>query len=113
MATRVDDDASSALDKAAADLADIDVGGITTEAVATMRRFIPVDKGRARDSIQGATANGRAVVTVGGPSAPYASVLAATHPSRFVRRTDEVMERRTTELLTEAWDDIAQRNGLT
>lgn len=113
MTTHVDNDASAALDKAAADLADVDMGGITTEAVSAMRRFIPVDKGRARDSIQGSTANGRSVVTVGGPAAPHVPFIAATHPSRFIRRTDEVMERRASELLEEAWDDIAQRNGLT
>jgi len=94
------------------DLKDV-MGGIATEAAGVMKGFIPVASGRARDSIRGNRAKGKAIVTLGGARVPYAQVLRSTHPSKFVPRTDDVMETRSVDMLTEGWNDIAKRNGLT
>lgn len=99
------------------DLKDV-MGSIATEASERMRGFVPVGSrlqaGRAhlRDTIRPNRAKGTAVVTLGGPKAPHAHVLRATHPSKFVERTDAAMETRAVEMLTDGWNEIAKRNGL-
>jgi hypothetical protein len=99
-----DDLDGGAMDPAYADLA--------REAADTMRGFMPSRTGRARRSVRPERAEGRAVVTAGGPEAPYVPVLRANHPSRFVPRTDAAMEQRTADRLEQEWDHIATRNGL-
>lgn len=101
------------------DLKDV-LGGIATEAADTMRGYVPVGsatprKGRAhvRDTIRPNRAKGAAIVTIGGAKAPHAQVLRASHPSKFVEKTDTAMEGRAVEMLTEGWEEIAKRNGLT
>lgn len=117
MATQVDglNETTRALVKAGADVEELKdvMGGIATEAANVLRGFIPVASGRARDSVRPNRAKGKAVVTIGGARVPYAQVIRSTHPSRFVQRTDDVMETRAVDMLTEGWNDIAQRNGLT
>lgn len=111
---RVDDGgAPQTLRSAASDLDSMDAyGAIAVEAAGVLRGFMPVDTGRARASVRPARAEGMAVVTAGGPEAPHVPVLRATHPSRFVQRTDAVMEQRAADALEREWDHIAQRNGL-
>lgn len=94
-----------------ADLGDTYMG-IARDAAEVMRGFVPVRIGNLRDSIRPTSEAGQAVVTIGGPKAPHAHPLRATHPSRFVPRTDAVMERRAADALEHDWDQIAQRNGL-
>ncbi len=99
------------------DLKDV-LGGIAAEAADTLRGFVPVgsvlQKGRAhaRDTIRGNRAKGAAIVTIGGAKAPHAQVLRASHPSKFVEKTDTAMEGRAVEMLTDGWNEIAKRNGL-
>lgn len=95
---------SGAMDPAFTDLA--------REAAETMRGFMPSRTGRARRSVRPEPADGRAVVTAGGPEAPHVPVLRANHPSRFVPRTDAAMEQRAADRLEQEWDHIASRNGL-
>lgn len=111
---------SNALVKAGADVEDLKdvLGSIATEAADTMRGFVPVGsvlrRGRAhaRDTIRPNRAKGAAIVTIGGAKAPHAQVLRASHPSRFVEKTDAHMEGRAVEILTDGWNEIAKRNGL-
>jgi hypothetical protein len=99
------------------DLKDV-LGSIAAEAAETMRGYVPVGStpqaGRVhvRDTIRPNRAKGAAIVTLGGAKAPHAHVLRATHPSKFVERTDTHMETRAVEMLTDGWDEIAKRNGL-
>lgn len=112
---------SNALVAAGADVEDLKdvLGSIAAEAADTMRGYVPVGsvlrKGRAhvRDTIRGNRAKGAAIVTIGGAKAPHAHVLRASHPSKFVEKTDTHMETRAVDLLTEGWSEIAKRNGLT
>ena len=100
------------------DLKDV-MGSIATAASEIMRGHVPVgsrlQKGRKhlRDTIKPNRAKGAAIVTIGGAKAPHAHVLRATHPSKFVERTDDAMTDKATELLTDGWNEIAKRNGLT
>jgi hypothetical protein len=112
---------SAALLAAGAELDDLKdvLGGIAAEAADTMRGYVPVgsvvQKGRAhaRDTIRPNRAKGAAIVTIGGAKAPHAQVLRASHPSKFVEKTDTHMETRAVEMLTDGWSEIAKRNGLT
>lgn len=117
MPTHVDglNDTQRALEKAGADVDELKdvMGGIATEAATVLRGFIPVRTGRAHDSVRPNRAKGKAIVTIGGARVPYAQVIRSTHPSRFVQRTDAVMENRAVTMLETGWNDIAQRNGLT
>ena len=109
-----------ALESAGAEVNDLkDVfGSIANEAAETMRGYVPVGSrlqaGRAhlRDTIRPNRAKAAAIVTIGGTKAPHAHVLRATHPSKFVEKTDAHMEGRAVELLTDGWNEIAKRNGL-
>lgn len=111
---------SNALVAAGADVEDLKdvLGSIATEAAESMRGYVPVgsttQKGRAhvRDTIRPNRAKGAAIVTIGGAKAPHAQVLRASHPSKFVEKTDAHMEGRAVEMLTEGWNEIAKRNGL-
>lgn len=102
-----------ALDETAADLQHLDNDRVAAAAADVMRGFMPVRTGRARSTVQPVRAEGRALVTAGGPKAPYVPLLRATHPSRFVERTDQVMETRAAQLYEAEWDQIANQNGLT
>jgi hypothetical protein len=99
------------------DLKDV-LGAVASEAADTMRGYVPVgstlQRGRAhvRDTIRPNRAKGAAIVTIGGAKAPHAHVLRATHPSKFVEKTDAHMETRAVEILTDGWNEIAKRNGL-
>lgn len=107
------DDAKRAFQAASDDLDTMEAyADIASEAAGVMRGFMPVRTGRARDSVRPARAEGRAVVTAGGPTAPYVPVLRSNHPSRFVQRTDAAMEQRAADRLEAEWDQIATRNGL-
>lgn len=112
---------TNALVAAGADVEDLKdvLGSIAAEAAETMRGVVPVGSrlqaGRAhvRDTIRPNRAKGAAIVTIGGAKAPHAHVLRASHPSRFVDKTDARMEGRAVEMLTDGWNEIAKRNGLT
>lgn len=113
-------DTTKALEAAGVDVEDLKdvLGAIASEAADTMRGFVPVGtrlqgrRAHARDTIRPNRAKGKAVVTIGGAKAPHAYVIRHTHPSKFVERTDTHMEPRSVELLTEGWNEIAKRNGL-
>lgn len=100
------------------DLKDV-LGSIANEAAEHMRGFVPVGsrlqarRAHVRDTIRPNRAKGAAVVTIGGAKAPHAHVLRATHPSKFVERTDAAMETRAVDMLTDGWNEIVKRNGLT
>lgn len=99
------------------DLKDV-LGSIATAAAEHMRGVVPVGsrlqprRAHARDTIRPNRAKGAAIVTIGGAKAPHAQVIRATHPSKFVQATDAHMEGRAVEMLTEGWNEIAKRNGL-
>jgi len=113
-------DTTRALEAAGVEVADLKevMGSIATKAADHMRGVVPVGSrlqaGRAhvRDTIRPNRAKGSAVVTIGGKKAPHAHVLRASHPSRFVEATDAYMETRAAEMLTDGWNEIAKRNGL-
>ena len=113
-------DTTRAFEKAGVEVDDLKdvLGSIANEAADRMRGFVPVgsrlQRGRAhvRDTIRPNRAKGAAVVTIGGAKAPHAHVLRATHPSKFVERTDAAMTDRAVDMLTEGWNEIAKRNGL-
>lgn len=100
------------------DLKDV-LGSIASEAAETMRGLVPVgsalQRGRVhvRDTIRPNRAKGAAIVTIGSAKAPHAHVLRASHPSRFVERTDERMTGVAEAMLVDGWNEIANRNGLT
>lgn len=100
-----------------AELKDV-FGSIASEAAETMREYAPVGSrtqaGRAhlRDTIRPNRAKGKAVVTIGGAKAPHAHAVRASHPSRFVEKTDAHMEERTVAMLEDGLNDITKRNGL-
>lgn len=114
-------DTVRALEAAGAEVDDLkDVfGSIAAEAAEAMRGYAPVGSrlqaGRAhmRDTIRPNRAKGKAVVTIGGAKAPHAHVLRASHPSRFVEKTDARMEERTVTMLEDGLNEILTRNGLT
>lgn len=99
------------------DLKDV-LASVANEAAESMRGHVPVgsvlQKGRAhlRDTIRPNRAKGAAIVTLGGAKAPHAQAVRASHPSKFVQKTDTDMESRAVEILTDGWEDIAKRNGL-
>jgi len=100
------------------DLKDV-FGSIANEAADTMRGYVPVGsrlqagRAHARDTIRPNRAKGKAIVTIGGPKAPHVHVLRASHPSRFVEKTDAHMEERTVAMLEDGLNEILTRNGLT
>lgn len=103
-----------ALSQVAVDVKDLDaLVDVAEEAADTMRGVIPVLRGDARASIQAAHLNGQAIVTFGGPRAPHGFAIARTHPSRFVEKTDRVMETRAAQILEDGITDSLTRNGLT
>jgi hypothetical protein len=107
-------DLTTSLRSAADDLVDVELGAVAREAAGVMASLVPVRSGRARASIRTVEgSDGRAVVTIGGPTVPYVPILRATHPSRFVERTDAVMETRAARGLEDGWNTIAERHGLT
>lgn len=111
---------TAALVAAGADVEDLKdvLGSVATEAADTMRGYVPVGsvlrprRAHARDTIRPNRAKGAAIVTIGGAKAPHAQVLRASHPSKFVEKTDAHMETRAVEILTDGWNEIAKRNGL-
>lgn len=93
---------------------------IAAEVADTLRDYAPVgsrrpQRGRVHlvDTIRVANAEGIAAATFGGARAPHAWAVRATHPSRFVERTDRHMADRAAALLEQAIDDTNDRNGLT
>lgn len=111
---------TAALVAAGADVEDLKdvLGSVASEAADTMRGYVPVGsvlqprRAHVRDTIRPNRAKGAAIVTIGGAKAPHAQVLRASHPSRFVEKTDTHMETRAVEILTDGWNEIAKRNGL-
>jgi hypothetical protein len=109
-----DSELIAGLRAAAADLQRADLSSVADQAAVVMAGFIPVRTGRARRSIAVVPARGGvAQVTAGGPRAPYVPILRTRHRSRFVERTDAVMESRAAELIEQEWNAIAERHGLT
>lgn len=85
---------------------------VASTAADAMRGFIPVWRGDARSTIKGTSSKGEAVVTFGGERAPHAFPIARNHPSRFVEKTDRLMETRAVEILDDGLTDTLTRNGL-
>jgi hypothetical protein len=107
------DETARALAKTAVDVKDLPaLAEVASTAADVMRGFIPVWRGDARDTIKGTSTKGEAVVTFGGPRAPHAFAIARNHPSRFVQRTDRLMETRAAEILDDGLTDTFTRNGL-
>jgi hypothetical protein len=99
------------------DLKDL-MGSIATEATETMLPFIPTRSGRLRASARGNRAKGKAVVTIGRATVPYAGPINYGWPKRhirganFVAKTDDVMEHKLTDMLADGWNAIAARYGI-
>lgn len=105
---------AQALAKAREEVENLDAAAVATTAADVMRGFIPVKTGRARGSIApDITSKGTAFVTFGGTKAPHGFVIAKTHPSDFVERTDRVMETRAADGFEAEITDTLTRNGLT
>lgn len=91
---------------------------IAAEGARVMRGFVPTLTGRLSASVRGNKAKGKAVVTAGRASSPYAGPINYGWPKRnisgaqFIARTDEVMEPRVGELITEELTTIIRRHGL-
>lgn len=108
------DETAQAFASVAADLKDLPAFVEVAEVAAdTMRGFVPVWRGDLRSTIKGTSSKGEAVVTFGGNRAPHAFPVARNHPSRFVQRTDRLMETRAVEILDDGVTDTLTRNGLT
>lgn len=99
------------------DLKDV-MGRVAQVAVDVMQPHIPARSGRLRGTARGNRAKGKATVTVGRASVPYAMPIQWGWPERhiepagYVEKTDAVMDDRAPELLAEGWQDIAERNHL-
>lgn len=107
------DETARALSKTAVDVKDLPaLATVASTAADAMRGFIPVWRGDARSTIRGTTEKGEAVVTFGGARAPHAFAIARNHPSRFVEKTDRLMETRAVEILDDGLTDTLTRNGL-
>jgi hypothetical protein len=93
---------------------------VATEATRVMRPFIPRASGALAETARPNRAKAKAVVTIGrgrtnGRAGPIIYGWPRRHirDSRAVDRTDAVMETRAPQILTEGWNRIAERNGLT
>lgn len=110
-----------AMEKAGVDVEELKdvMGDIAAEASRVMQGFTPTKSGALRASIRGNRAKGKAVVTAGKAKTPYAAPIFYGWPKRNIKgsktieRTDAVMDDRVAEMLTEGWNKIAQRHGLT
>lgn len=82
------------------------------------RGIVPVKSGRLKGSLRGNRAKGKAVVTAGGGSAPYAGAINYGWPARniephlFMQQTDEQMRPEALTLLEQGIDDVIQKRGL-
>jgi hypothetical protein len=85
---------------------------VASVAADAMRGFIPVWRGDARSTIKSSSSTGEALVTFGGARAPHAFPIARNHPSRFVAKTDRLMETRAVEILDDGLTGTLNRNGL-
>lgn len=80
-------------------------------------RYMPRRSGRLRASVKAEATPGRATVTIGGPTAPYARVIDLGWPSRNIRpakfssRTDHVMDVRAVLLLDQGIDRLLKEHG--
>jgi hypothetical protein len=107
------DETRRALSSVADDVKDLPALAQVADAAAdAMRDFIPVWRGDARSTIRATTSKGAAFVTFGGERAPHAFPIARNHPSRFVAKTDRLMETRAVEILDDGITDSLNRNGL-
>lgn len=110
----------SGLEKAGADVEELKdaMEAVATEATSVMRPHIPVRSGKLRDSARPNRAKGKAIVTVGKASTPYARVIQYGYPARgikpahYVEKTDAVMDTRATQILEDGWSAILRKNGL-
>lgn len=100
------------------DLKDV-MGGIAAEATRVMQGFIPSVSGALRASARGNRAKGKAVVTIGRATVPYAAPINYGWPRRnitaadFTGRTDAVMEHKAVQMLDKGIGDILTKEGLT
>lgn len=107
------DETRRALASVADDVKDLPALAQVADAAAdAMRGFIPVWRGDARSTIRATSSKGEALVTFGGARAPHAFPIARNHPSRFVEKTDRLMETRAVEILDDGVTDTLNRNGL-
>ncbi|MFC6153652.1 hypothetical protein [Nocardioides yefusunii] len=107
------------------DLKDV-MGRVAGEHADTLARLVPVGSaargskrpGALRDSVRGNRAKGRAQVLIGRARVPYAGAInygwpkRGIKPANFIARADDVMGTRAVEILTDGWNEIAERNGL-
>ncbi len=95
------------------------MGAVAAEAAHTMQPFIPHRSGKLRASARGNRAKGKAYVTVGKASVPYARVIQYGWPARgitaahYVEKTDNVMDTKVPQMLEDGWSAILERHGLT
>lgn len=92
---------------------------IAAKATEVMGPFIPTRSGKLRASARGNRAKGKAVVTVGRATVPYAAPINYGWPKRniaaanFTGRTDAVMDGLAPKLLDDEIDHLLTKKGLT
>ncbi|HWI43268.1 MAG TPA: hypothetical protein VNS81_06580 [Nocardioides sp.] len=88
---------------------------IAAKATQVMQGFIPSRSGKLRASARGNRAKGKAVVTIGRASVPYAAPINYGWPRRniapaaFTAKTDAVMDRLAPQMLDDEIDNILRR----
>ncbi|HEY0889652.1 MAG TPA: hypothetical protein VGE38_08590 [Nocardioides sp.] len=91
---------------------------IAARATSVMQGFIPARTGRLRASARGNRAKGKAVVTVGRATVPYAAPINYGWPERniapasFTAQTDAVMATEAAAMLDDEISVLIRKNGL-
>lgn len=91
---------------------------VAAEATRVMQPHIPTRSGKLRNSARPNKAKGKAVVTIGRATVPYAGPIQYgwrkrnIKPARYVEKTDAVMDTRAAEILEDGWDTITRKHGL-
>ncbi|MFT4010868.1 MAG: hypothetical protein QM655_12600 [Nocardioidaceae bacterium] len=109
------------MEKAGADLEDLKdvMNEIASEATAVITPKLPMRTGKLRRSARPNRAKATARVQIGGARVPYAGPIVWGWPKRHIKpsyapqKTDDAMEQRIPQILTEGWNRIAERNGIT
>ena len=99
------------------DLKDV-MARISTEGAHVLQGYVPVKSGKLRASARGNRAKGKAVVTVGRSTVPYAAPINYGWPARgieaadFTGKTDQAMEPRAVLLLEQGIEELIRKRNL-
>lgn len=131
-------DMTRSFEKAGVDVEELKdvMGDVAAEHATVLARLVPVgspfvkgrrwslaggsrNPGALRASVRGNRAKGRALVTIGKARTKYAAAInygwkrRGIRPVDYVGKADDVMGTRAVEMITDGWNKIAERNGLT